>query len=48
MALLGHRAWWMPRILNRVLPNVDIEGEALRKYVAAPATVPVGAGVNRP
>ncbi|WP_371103275.1 MMPL family transporter, partial [Streptomyces sp. PU_AKi4] len=30
LALLGHRAWWLPRILNRVLPNVDIEGEALR------------------
>ncbi|WP_225798041.1 MMPL family transporter [Streptomyces aculeolatus] len=29
LALLGRRAWWLPRILNRVLPNVDIEGEAL-------------------
>ncbi|MFD4634483.1 MMPL family transporter [Streptomyces sp. NPDC058284] len=29
MALLGRRAWWLPRILDRVLPNVDIEGEAL-------------------
>ncbi|MET7689225.1 MMPL family transporter [Streptomyces sp. NPDC005483] len=31
LALLGHRAWWLPRILNRVLPNVDIEGEALNR-----------------
>ncbi|MFE1836045.1 MMPL family transporter [Streptomyces sviceus] len=31
LALLGHRAWWLPRILNRVLPNVDIEGEALSR-----------------
>jgi RND superfamily putative drug exporter len=35
LALLGHRAWWLPRILNRVLPNVDIEGEALSGHVPA-------------
>ncbi|WP_314412799.1 MMPL family transporter [Streptomyces kroppenstedtii] len=38
LALLGHRAWWLPRILNRVLPNVDIEGEALSGH--APASGP--------
>ncbi|MCT9081614.1 MMPL family transporter [Streptomyces fulvoviolaceus] len=38
LALLGHRAWWLPRILNRVLPNVDIEGEALSRHVPAAAT----------
>jgi RND superfamily putative drug exporter len=27
MALLGHRAWWLPRRLERILPRVDIEGE---------------------
>ncbi|MFE9925547.1 MMPL family transporter [Streptomyces sp. NPDC005774] len=41
LALLGHRAWWLPRTLNRVLPNVDIEGEALSRHVpAASATGP--------
>jgi RND superfamily putative drug exporter len=30
MALLGRSAWWLPRPLDRVLPNVDIEGETLR------------------
>ncbi|MEU5912558.1 MMPL family transporter [Micromonospora sp. NPDC047527] len=30
MSLLGDRAWWLPRWLNRALPNVDIEGEGLR------------------
>jgi RND superfamily putative drug exporter len=30
MSLLGDRAWWLPRPLDRVLPNVDIEGESLR------------------
>ncbi|GAA3884701.1 MMPL family transporter [Streptomyces lacrimifluminis] len=30
LALLGKRAWWLPRWLDRVLPNVDVEGEGLR------------------
>ncbi len=29
MALLGEKAWWMPRWLERLLPKVDIEGEAV-------------------
>ena len=27
MALLGHRNWWIPAWLDRVLPQVDVEGE---------------------
>ncbi|MCT7353163.1 MMPL family transporter [Streptomyces sp. 15-116A] len=30
LALLGKKAWWLPRWLDRVLPNVDVEGEGLR------------------
>ncbi|WBB92525.1 MMPL family transporter [Verrucosispora sp. WMMC514] len=30
MSLLGKVAWWLPRWLDRALPNVDIEGEKLR------------------
>ena len=30
MSLLGDAAWWLPRWLDRLLPNVDIEGESLR------------------
>ncbi len=30
MSLLGKAAWWLPRWLDRALPNVDIEGEKLR------------------
>jgi RND superfamily putative drug exporter len=29
LALLGHAAWWLPKWLGRVLPNVDVEGEGL-------------------
>lgn len=46
LALLGHRAWWLPRILNRMLPNVDIEGETLSGHVPA-ATAESDAPVRR-
>ncbi|MGW4142355.1 MMPL family transporter, partial [Streptomyces mirabilis] len=29
LALLGKTAWWMPHWLDRILPKVDVEGEAL-------------------
>ncbi|KQX94620.1 MMPL family transporter [Streptomyces clavifer] len=29
LALLGDRAWWLPRWLDRALPDVDVEGAAL-------------------
>jgi putative drug exporter of the RND superfamily len=32
MTLFGRAAWWMPRWLGRMLPNVDIEGEQLREH----------------
>ncbi|QNP63749.1 MMPL family transporter [Streptomyces genisteinicus] len=34
LALLGHKAWWLPRWLDRILPNVDVEGEKLHKQLA--------------
>lgn len=34
LALLGHKAWWLPRWLDRLLPNVDVEGEKLRHHLA--------------
>ncbi|THA55892.1 MMPL family transporter [Streptomyces sp. A1136] len=33
LALLGHKAWWLPKWLDRLLPNVDVEGESLRKHL---------------
>jgi RND superfamily putative drug exporter len=27
MLLMGSRTWWLPRWLDRVLPDISIEGE---------------------
>ncbi|AOR33798.1 hypothetical protein BFF78_24510 [Streptomyces fodineus] len=35
LALLGRRAWWLPKWLDRALPNVDVEGEGLRTQTDA-------------
>ncbi|OYO00705.1 transporter [Enemella evansiae] len=34
LALLGDRAWWLPRWLDRRLPSFDVEGEALEHMLA--------------
>ncbi|MCY4671976.1 MAG: MMPL family transporter, partial [Rhodococcus sp.] len=34
MSLLGSRAWWFPSWLDRLVPNVDVEGEQLRALLA--------------
>ncbi|WP_046733068.1 MMPL family transporter [Streptomyces humi] len=39
LALLGDRAWWLPGRLDRLLPRVDIEGEALTGAAPAAASV---------
>ena len=31
MTLLGERAWWLPKWLDRLLPTFDVEGEVLAK-----------------
>ncbi|WP_405441620.1 MMPL family transporter [Streptomyces niveus] len=31
MSLLGRAAWWLPRAVDRALPNLDIEGESLQR-----------------
>ena len=33
MALLGDRAWWLPKWLSRKLPALDVEGEALEHEI---------------
>ncbi|MBM2615895.1 MMPL family transporter [Actinoplanes sp. LDG1-06] len=41
MHLLGRSAWWIPRWLDRLLPDVDVEGAALERGhpVATPGTL---------
>lgn len=34
LTLLRRSAWWLPRWLDRILPNVDVEGEKLRAHLA--------------
>ncbi|GAA1724112.1 MMPL family transporter [Isoptericola hypogeus] len=51
MHLLGDSAWWLPRWLDKILPNVDVEGSALERrhpHVedGAPADEPVRATVG--
>lgn len=29
MALFGDKAWWLPRWLDRILPDLDVEGDRL-------------------
>ncbi|MBB1160139.1 MULTISPECIES: MMPL family transporter [Amycolatopsis] len=36
MSLLGRGAWWLPKWLDRILPNVDVEGEGLVRELGAP------------
>jgi RND superfamily putative drug exporter len=33
LQLLGDKAWWMPRWLDRVLPSFDVEGDGLQKEI---------------
>ena len=33
MHLLGDAAWWMPRWLDRILPDLDVEGTALEAQI---------------
>ena len=35
-ALLGKSAWWLPKWLDRILPNIDVEGENLAERPAPP------------
>ncbi|MGC0339258.1 MMPL family transporter [Streptomyces sp. SLBN-8D4] len=42
LALLGDKAWWLPKWLDRALPRVDVEGEALTRAADTPEPAPVG------
>ncbi|GAA1149035.1 MMPL family transporter [Nocardioides aquiterrae] len=34
MALFGDKAWWLPRWLDRILPDLDVEGDRLLQMLA--------------
>ena len=38
MAILGPSAWSLPHWLDRILPNLDIEGDRLAEHLAAQAS----------
>ena len=46
MELLGDRNWWLPRWLDRILPNIDVEGHAepVPEDEHQPEPEPLGAG----
>ena len=37
MTMLGKSAWALPKFLDRILPNVDVEGEGLREHITSTA-----------
>ncbi|MEX5635947.1 MMPL family transporter [Parafrankia sp. FMc2] len=47
MALLGRAAWWMPRWLDRLLPNVDVEGARLVDHAAPEQGAPEQGAVDQ-
>jgi RND superfamily putative drug exporter len=34
MSMFGDKAWWLPKWLDKILPNLDIEGEKLVRELA--------------
>ncbi|MFK3671036.1 MMPL family transporter [Leifsonia aquatica] len=45
LQLLGDKAWWMPRWLDRILPSFDVEGDGLQKELELADWPENGAGV---
>ncbi|MFE4534393.1 MMPL family transporter [Streptomyces scopuliridis] len=48
MTLLGGSAWWLPRWLDRILPEVNREGEEATPYRRSASDGHPGAGVQGP
>ncbi|MEV5515701.1 MMPL family transporter [Streptomyces flaveolus] len=46
LALLGDKAWWLPRWLDKALPRVDVEGAGLASQ--APTSAPTGGETREP
>lgn len=39
LTLLGDKAWWIPKWLDRILPDVDVEGSTLERELDLPGEV---------
>ena len=35
MSMVGDKAWWLPRWLDKILPDLDVEGDKLLKQLEA-------------
>lgn len=46
MELLGDKNWWLPRWLDRLLPNIDVEGHLEDAADDLPAHAPSGDGTD--
>jgi RND superfamily putative drug exporter len=49
MHLAGEWAWWLPKWLDRIIPNVDVEGASLERrhpHVAPEHTAPAGVAIE--
>ncbi|MBA4022130.1 MAG: RND transporter [Gordonia sp.] len=42
LALMGDKAWWMPAWLDKIVPNVDIEGASIREIPIDDTVAPDG------
>jgi putative drug exporter of the RND superfamily len=40
LVLMGRWAWWMPPLLGRLVPRVDIEGAGLTEHGQPPPPEP--------
>lgn len=47
MHLAGDKAWWLPGWLDRILPNVDVEGAALEREHPVPHHEQADSGTDR-
>ena len=48
MELLGDRNWWLPKWLDRILPNIDVEGHKHDRDDDAPSEMPPSDELDEP
>src|SRR5262249_58578935 len=48
MAMLGDKAWWLPRRVDRRLPDIDIEGARLLAGLREPGTAVTSDRIRQP